>query len=134
MSTVYLQEKIGNHLLRNIPYPAPSGLYIALFTVMPDIHGNNGTEVAQGGYSRTLIVSSLTSWSEPVAGNGLFKNAVAVAFGVPTENWGTIVGSGAYNTQAGGNLVLKGLLDTPQAVNVGFVPVWTIENLRLQMI
>lgn len=56
----YLENKVLDHVYRNVAYTAPTGTYLALYTVAPTDAGG-GTEVTGGGYARQAITFGASS-------------------------------------------------------------------------
>ena len=50
-ATDFLEDKILNHVFRNVAYTAPATVYVGLFTTATTDAGG-GTEVTGGGYAR----------------------------------------------------------------------------------
>ena len=107
-----LEQKIGNHLLRTAPWTKPGAIWIGLYTVMPNDAGAGGTEVSttSTGYGRIQHGPGDASWAVNVGANTVFSNLGVVQFGAPIDNWGTIVGWGAFLTETGGTVQVYGSL------------------------
>ena len=102
--TNYLENKLIDHLLRGIPYTAPTTLYIGLFTSAPGEAGG-GTEVSGGSYSRGLIASGFDKWYSSQgtllnevssATGGTTSNGIDISYPTPSANWGTITSWAAF--------------------------------------
>lgn len=107
----YLENAIGNHILRNIAYTSPTTVYCALYTVAPSDAGG-GTEVSGGGYARQAVTFGAPS-------NGVFTNSADVVFPIATANWGTIVAFALFDAATGGNMLIYGNLSSPKTINSG---------------
>lgn len=99
----YLEDQIGTHLLRTASWTKPAGIWVALFTVMPDEAGTGGTEVTGGSYARVQHGPSDATWLGPTDGNGQFSNIGAVLFPAPTADWNSVVGFALYDAVTAGN-------------------------------
>ena len=119
-STNLLNTKIMNNLLKNTTFTPPTTLYAALFTTSPNVSGTGGIEVSTSstGYARVPIVSSSANWSGPDAALA-YVTINETTFGVPTANWGTVVGVGFYSASTGGDLYFVSSLVTARTINSG---------------
>ena len=104
----YLENKILNHTLNNVPYTQPEVVYLALFKSDPT-DDNIGEEVNGNGYTRKPI-----SFCEP--SNGSISNSVAITMPVATGDWGTITHVGIMDNLINGNLLYYGQLDIHQNI------------------
>ena len=104
----YLENKILNHTLNNVPYTQPEAVYLALFKSDPT-DDNVGEEVNGNGYTRKPI-----SFFEP--SNGSISNSVAITMPVATGDWGTITHVGIMDNLINGNLLYYGKLDIHQNI------------------
>lgn len=107
----YLENAIGNHILRHIAYTSPTTVYCALYTVAPSDSGG-GTEVSGGGYARQAVTFGAPS-------NGVFTNSADVVFPTATANWGTIVAFALFDAATGGNMLIYGNLSSSKTINSG---------------
>lgn len=108
----YLEDKILNHVLRNVAYTSPSSVYVALFTVTPSDSGG-GTEVSGGAYARTAGTFGAPSPS------GTTSNSSDVTFPTATADWGTIVAFGIFDASSAGNLLYWGAVSPTRVVSNG---------------
>ena len=104
----YLENKILNHTLNNVPYTQPEVVYLALFKSDPT-DDNIGEEVNGNGYVRKPI-----TFNEP--SNGSISNSVAITMPVATGDWGTITHIGIMDNLVNGNLLYYGQLDIHQNI------------------
>lgn len=116
----YLFNQQMQHVLKGVLFTAPTQLYIALFTTVPQLSGSGGVEVTTSGtsYQRVAIPQN-TGWQGPSGTNQEYSNSTDLTFQVPTGNWGTIQGCGIYDAQEGGNLYWVGYLTTSKSVTSG---------------
>lgn len=100
-------------------YTKPATVYVALFTSMPTVLGNDGTEVAGGSYARVAVTNNGTNFPNAVA--GVKQNGAVITFPQATAGWGAIVGVGIYDAATSGNLQDFATLTTPKTVQNGDV-------------
>jgi hypothetical protein len=106
--THYLNDNFINLALRNTPFTPPADVYLALFTVAPDVSGG-GTEVSGGSYLRQVVTFSVSS-------NGQTSNTAEVLFPIASSAWGTVVSLALMDAVAGGNMMYFGSLNSPRTV------------------
>ena len=114
--TQYLTE----YLLRGTTFTRPTnGIWVALYTTVPQLDGTGGVEVSTAGtgYQRVQIPDA--GWTGPSGTNLQYSNTNVLTFSVPTGNWGTIVGSGLMDAQTGGNLIYICYSTTPKTISLG---------------
>ena len=104
----YLENKILNHTLNNVPYTQPEIVYLALFKSYPT-DDNIGEEVNGNGYARKPV-----TFNEP--SNGSISNSVAITMPVAIGDWGTITHVGIMDNLINGNLLYYGQLDIHQNI------------------
>lgn len=103
----YAENALLDHVLGRITYTRPKAVYLELFTTNPDDADVGGIPVPAGaGYSGRLAIAN-NAVLFPPAKQGVKTSGIELPFGVPADNsWGTIVGVGLYDAQAGGNLLV----------------------------
>jgi len=109
--SIYLDDALLNHVLRNVAMTSPATVYAALFTVAPT-PSTSGTEVTGGSYARVA-----TTFGVPAS--GVSTNSAPVAFPTATANWGTVVAVALFDAAVAGNILYFGLLTTAKAVDNG---------------
>lgn len=125
----YLENKIIDWLFRGQAFTPPATLYFALFTAGADEAGT-ATEVSTSGsgYARVGLAASMSNFAgtqgagtttASTGTGGTTSNNVAIQYGSPAANWGSIVGMGVYDSATGGNMLTYGALQTPKTVNAG---------------
>jgi len=122
--TNYLENKLGDHLLRGIAYPMPTQLNHRLFTAAPGEAGG-GTEVTGGSYAAVNLAPSQTNYygthgttvGASSGTSGLIDNAVAIVFPAPTANWGLITHMAVDDEAA--NMLTYSPLTISKTVNNG---------------
>lgn len=134
----YLENKLIDHIFRNITFTKPTSLYIALCTATPTDYSTGETisEVPnRNGYVRKTIECNTTNWSSATSENGTSYNKTAITFASPTGTWGTITSIAILDsgTWGEGNLLFWSNIETPQAINLGKIFSIPIENLTIQL-
>lgn len=106
--SIYLSNKLLNHVLRGTAYAAPAGVFMALFLDMTDVEqvGDLSHEVDGGGYERRKATL-------PAPVNGVITSDTAITFPIATTDWGTVTGWAIMDAPTGGNVLYAG--DFPQA-------------------
>ena len=122
----YLEEKIIETTLRGAVMPAPSSIYVALFTSDPT-DGNVTTNEAVVGvwpaYNRQDAAAGAaiaTGWTP--SSNGVSSNAKVITF--PANNGAvalTITHLALYDAQSGGNMLYHAPLVSSKTLQVGDV-------------
>jgi hypothetical protein len=107
----YLENKLIDHVLRNVAFTSPTTVYLALYTTDPT-EADSGTEVAGGSYARQAI-----TFSAPV--NGATDNSAAIVFPTATGSWGTITHVVIRDALTVGNPLYYGPLTASKTVASG---------------
>lgn len=130
----YLARAIVNHIFcgpssptPQSPFPQPSGLYVALYTVAP-LSSGGGSEVVGGSYSRQQALFSPSSLI------GESANVATVSFPTASADWGTLVAFSLFDAPTAGNMLCFNSL--PASITIltgdraGFPPgVLTVKEL-----
>jgi hypothetical protein len=116
--SLYLENKINDHVLGGTAYTAPTTVHFALFTAAPSETGG-GTEISTSstGYSRVAVTNNVTNF--PASTNGTKTNGSNITFPSATAAWGTVSAFGVFDAATGGNLLYFGSLLTPRAIASG---------------
>ena len=109
----YLENKLLDHVLRNVSYTSPTTVYVGLYTSDP-ADDNSGTEVSGGSYARQIL-------SVTTATAGIVTSSADVTFPQATAQWGTISHIGLLDAVSSGNLLMHTPLTTSRTVEVGDV-------------
>lgn len=94
--TNYLEQKVLEHVFRNVTYTPPTTIYVTFFTVAPT-DTTAGTEMT-GGLWGGRQACAFSAW---VAADGV-KNSAVLNF---VTNAGTVVAIGLMDASSGGNLL-----------------------------
>lgn len=109
----YLENKIIDHVLRNIAYTSPgTSIYVALHTANPGEDGS-GAEVSGTGYARVQV----SAWEAPAS--RATENTNAINFPQAGGNWGTVTHVGIWDDDTAGNLLFYGELSASKVVTTG---------------
>ena len=97
--TNFLEQKVLEHVFRNVAYTSPTALYVGLFTSTPS-DSTAGTEVSGGSYARQSVAFSFTS-GDPSS----VTNTAQITFPTSTAAWGTVTHAGIYDALTYGNFL-----------------------------
>ena len=113
--TDYLENKVLDHVNRNVTYTQAATVYSALFTVIPS-DSTAGTEVTQASSGYTRVATTFSTAASGSTTNSGAVNFATVAAGATI----TVVGWGLIDTVtfAAGNLLYWATV-TSTALNVG---------------
>lgn len=107
----YLENKLLDHVLRNVSYTSPTTVYVGLYTSDP-ADDNSGTEVSGGSYARQIL-------SVTTATAGIVTSSADVTFPQATAQWGTISHIGLLDAVSSGNLLMHTPLTTSKLIETG---------------
>lgn len=107
--TDYMENVVGNHLLRNQPFTPPTQMYLAIFTSPTDDLGN-GTEASGGGYARQPI-------SLDVFVGGASSNTTAITFSNLAA--ATYTHGALWDALTGGNMWMHGAAPMAKTIALG---------------
>lgn len=126
--TDYLENQILDHILRGETYTAPTGVYSALFTVIPS-DTTGGTEVTTTDSSYTRVQTTFTTAGLTATGQSV--NSGAVNFATVTGGATiTVVGWGLSDAATAGNLLYWATV-TSTALNVGDQATFPAGNITI---
>jgi hypothetical protein len=123
--TNYLENKLLDHVLRNVSYTSPTTSYVGLFTAAPT-DTLSGTEVSGGSYARQVL--SVTTASE-----GIVTSSADVNFPQATASWGTISHVGIFDALTSGNLLMYTALTTSKTIDEGDILKISTNNLTVTL-
>jgi hypothetical protein len=133
----YCELKVLDHVVGKAAFTMPTHLWIALYTTICNDASTGttpspGVEVSAAGYARVDAVGA--AGFNVAASSGQTANSVAITFGAPTANWGTIVGFAAIDASTGGNILFWGAVSPSKTVNNGnAAPSFAINALTLSL-
>lgn len=110
--TTYLSNKVLDHFLKTATFTAPTNLYVALFTTLPNDSGG-GTEVSGGSYARV----NHNAWN--AASSGSATNNGAITFTTASGSWGTVGWVALFDASSGGNMLCWGAVGTAKTISSG---------------
>lgn len=118
----FLENKLIDHTIRGVNYPAPPSVFLALFTADSGLEANNPTaEVSGAGYAR-MEVGGSSGRSFTPAGTvtiGQTELAQDVEFPIADADWGTVTHYAVMDAATGGNVLWWGQLDNARTVLAG---------------
>lgn len=123
--TDYLENKLLDHVLRNVAYTPPTTVYVGLFTAAPGEAGG-GTEVSGGGYARQAASFS-------AAANGQTSNSADITFPVATADWGIITHCALFDAATAGNMLWYGTLLASKTIQTGDQFIIKVGNLTCSL-
>lgn len=109
--SIALATDIINHFFLDEGISAPATLYLALFTVAPDIDGDGGTEATGGSYARQAITFT------PPDTDGVSYNSNQLTYTNLAQT--SFVAGGVYTHLTAGVFWARSLFSLPQEVAVG---------------
>lgn len=121
----YLENKILDHVLKNISYTSPTTAYVGLFTSDPTDAGT-GTEVSGGSYARQIL-------SVTTASAGITTSSGDITFPQATASWGTISHIGILDALTSGNLLMHTALTTAKTIDSGDILKISSGNLTVTL-
>lgn len=121
----YLENKLLDHVLRNVSYTSPTTTYVALYTSNP-ADDNSGTEVSGGSYARQPL-------SVTTASGGIVTSSADITFPQATSNWGTISHIGVMDALTSGNLLMYTSLTTSKTIDSGDVLKFNSSNITVTL-
>jgi hypothetical protein len=107
----YLEEKLLNHVFRQISYTGPGAIYVGLFKTNPG-DDNSGEELYGNGYDR------VTATFEAGTTNGTIVNDADIVFPQATATWPTVEYIGLFDNRIGGNLLVHTKLAKPIDIDI----------------
>jgi hypothetical protein len=121
----YLENKILDHVLRNVSYVSPTTAYLAAYTSDPT-DANVGNEVSGGSYTRQVL-------SVTTASGGVVTSSNDVTFPQATTNWGTVTHIGILDAVTSGNLLFHTPLTTSKLIETGDILKVSAGNLTVTL-
>jgi hypothetical protein len=121
----YLENKVLDHVLRNVSYSSPTTVFVGLYTSNPT-DTNSGTEVTGGSYARQAL-------SVTTASAGIVTSSADVTFPQCTVLWGSVGFIGILDAVTSGNLLMHTALTTAKTIDVGDILKITSGNLTVTL-
>jgi len=106
--STYQATNVLEATLRQVPFVAPSAIFVALYTGAPGISGG-GTEVSGVNYARQQVVFVPSS-------GGQTTNEFDVLFPIASTDWGVVVAYGLLDAITSGNLLYFSNLSNPRTI------------------
>ncbi|OCL26316.1 hypothetical protein U472_09920 [Orenia metallireducens] len=122
----YLENKLLDHVLRNVPYTSPTTIYIALLTSNPAEAGDITSEVSGGSYARQAI-----TFDEIV--DGVTQNTYDIEFPQATADWGIITHVILMDAETGGNPLFYAELTTAKTITTDDIFKVPISELTVKL-
>jgi hypothetical protein len=121
----YLENKVLDHVLRNVSYSSPTTVFVGLYTSNPT-DTNSGTEVTGGSYARQSL-------SVTTASAGIVTSSADVTFPQCTASWGSVGFIGILDAVTSGNLLMHTALTTAKTIDSGDILKITTGNLTVTL-
>lgn len=112
--SIYLANKVGDHVLRGVTYTPPASVWVALFEIVPERDDTGGTEVVGGSYARLEV-------DFVALADGMTYNEDVMLF--PDMPACRLRGSGVYDDPTAGNQLFaskfaSGAFDVPAGTDL----------------
>jgi hypothetical protein len=121
----YLENKVLDHVLRNVSYSSPTTVFVGLYTSNPT-DTNSGTEVTGGSYARQAL-------SVTTASAGIVTSSADVTFPQCTASWGSVGFIGILDAVTSGNLLMHTALTTAKTIDSGDILKISSGNLTVTL-
>jgi hypothetical protein len=121
----YLENKVLDHVLRNVSYSSPTTVYVGLYTTDPTDAGS-GTEVTGGSYARQVL-------SVTTASAGIVTSSADINFPQATASWGSVGYLGILDALSSGNLLMHTALTTAKTIDTGDILKISSGNLTVTL-
>jgi hypothetical protein len=119
----YLESGILNHIFKQVPYVAPSSLYIGLNKsfIVNDLESGIADEPTTGSYARQQYISSGNRWANPYQLNSsmAIHNNYAIEFPLATAAIGLISGVFISDAPTSGNILFFAGLSSSRNIREG---------------
>ena len=125
--TNYLASKLVKGTVGGFSYPAPSKVYLALFTEDPTKSGFTDSEVDQASYTREEVTFTTSGL------NGESSNANKLEWGTATSNWGNVSHVGVMDSASAGFMLYFTELDNPKDILTGDQFIINVDQLKLTL-
>ena len=125
--TNYLASKLVKGTVGGSSYPAPSKVYLALFTEDPTKSGFTTSEVDQASYTRKEVTFTTTGL------NGESSNSSKLEWGTATSNWGNVGYVGVMDSSSSGFMMYFTALDNAKEILSGDQFIINVNELQLTL-
>lgn len=128
----YLEKKLLDHVLGNVPYTPPATVYVALSTAAwsETATGNAFTEAALG---RVAVTNNATSFPAATSANpSEKKNASVITFAAATADIGAVYSWYILDAATNGNVLWGGDLTQSRVVATGDLVSFPINGLTIK--
>lgn len=119
----YLESGILNHIFKQVPYVAPSSLYIGLNKsfIVNNLESGITDEPTIGSYARQQYISSGNRWANPYELNSSMAtyNNYAIEFPLATAAIGQVSGIFISDSPASGNILFFAALSSSRNIREG---------------
>lgn len=116
--SLFLENELLDHVLKNLNFSPTASIFIGLFTVAPDEDGAGGTEVTGGSYAR-LEAGAATGRDFTVAAAGTTSNNEDWTFATASASWGTVLAVGIFSLITAGDLYFHGPVSPSVTIDNG---------------
>ena len=107
----YLENKLANHVFRNMDFESPQEVWIGLFYNDPKDHAQ-AKELVGNGYQRESV-----NFDTPI--DGLMKNSEKIIFHKASSAWVVISHLALFTEKNGGHMLFRGEVSTPVKIGKG---------------
>ncbi|MEI6676273.1 MAG: hypothetical protein WCO57_13970 [Verrucomicrobiota bacterium] len=127
--SVYLENKLLDHLVHNTAYTQPATLYFGLFTADPGGAGVIGElAIGTGGYARAAVTNNNVNFPQcSSSGTPTKANGAVIQFPTATAAWGTVTHWAIYDSASSAtNMLMHGVLSSSRYVANGDSPKFAV--------
>lgn len=121
--TIYLAQKVLDHVLGGTVFTRPATVYMALSAAAfdPAAVGSSFSELAfAGGYARLVLANSNTVWSAATLANPSEKHNINdLTWVTATTAWGNPLSAYLADAATSGNLLYGSDISNPQSIGIG---------------
>lgn len=112
--TKYLEDKILDHVLRNVIFTPPTAVYLALFTADPGEIGSLENEISDPVYERQLITFGAPM--DDTDSGKIIKSINDIEFPQASVDWGIITHVMVMDSKTEGNGLYYGPVSNPKTI------------------
>lgn len=117
--SVYLADKLNDHVLKGVTYTPPTDVYIALFTSVNGLEQNDSglwDEVSGGSYARLQIDDTTLKFTASSGGSS--SNNENWEFPKATAAWGIVSHTAVMDDPNAGNVLMYGALTSSRDIQI----------------